>query len=70
MTTIAKKLMVVGAVVLGMTLGTGGMDVSAGPQQANQLERGDSASSAVTVRHAPAMGTVHQGRYGIGFLPW
>ena len=70
MKTISKKFLVVGAVVVGMTLGAGGMDVSAGPQQTNHLIRGDSGgSSTVTVRHAPATGTVHQGRYRIGFLP-
>jgi hypothetical protein len=70
MKTFAKKVMVVGTLVVGITLGAGGMDVSAGPQQTNHLLRGDSGgSTSVTVRHAPAMGTVHQGRYGIGFLP-
>ena len=70
MKTIAKKVMVVGTLVVGMTLGSGGIDVSAGPQQTNRLLRGDSGgSSTVTVRHAPATGTVHQGRYRIGFLP-
>jgi hypothetical protein len=68
MKTIAKKVMVVGTLVLGMMLGIGGMNVSAGPQQTNQLDSGDSGSSSVTVRHAPAIGTVHQGRYRIGFL--
>lgn len=70
MKTIAKKVLVVGAVVVGMTIGAGGMDVAAGPQQTNRLLRGDSGgSTSVTVRHAPAIGTVHQGRYRIGFLP-
>ena len=68
MKTIATKVMVIGTLVVGMTLGSGGMNVSAGPQQTNQLESGDSGSSSVTVRHAPAIGTVHQGRYRIGFL--
>ena len=68
MKTIAQKFLVAVAVVVGMTVGSGAVGVSAA--HPNQLTRGDSGgSSPVAVAGVTNLETVHQGRHGIGFLP-
>jgi hypothetical protein len=68
MKTVAQKVVVTVAVVVGMALGSGAIDASAAnPQSVNALAKLDSGGSiSVTGRYAPAAETVHQSRYRVG----
>lgn len=64
----ARKIVVAMALVIGMSVGAGAMQVAAGPQTTNTLERGDSGGEAAVVAGVSMdASTVPQGRYRIGF---
>ena len=68
MKTYAQKMLVAMALVIGMAIGSGAMNVAAGPQATNNLERGDSGgASAVVAGVSTDSLHVPQGRYRIGF---
>ena len=70
MKALAQKFIVAVAVVVVTGLGSVATDASAAnPQATNQFLPSDKGgTTSVTVRHAPAVATVPQGRYRIGFL--
>ena len=49
MRTFVQKTLVVATVVGGLAFGSGMMDGSAGPQQTNHFERGDSGGSTPVI---------------------
>ena len=68
MKTIAQKFLVAVAVVVGVTVGSGAMGVSAAhPNQL--LARDGGGSPPVAVAGVSNLETVHPVRHGIGFLP-
>jgi hypothetical protein len=68
MKTIAQKFLVAVAVVVGLTVGSGAMGVSAAhPNQL--LARDGGGSPPVVVAGVTSLETVHPARHGIGFLP-
>lgn len=69
MNTYAQKIVVALALVIGMVVGGGAMNVSAGPQTTNTLERGDSGGPTEVVAGV-SMDPLHvpQGPYRVGFL--